>query len=603
MAIVTVEDFTTTRFDYLILGGGTAGCVVAGRLSSDPNITVGVLEAGKYLPDDPFINTPGLVGALFENPAYDWCMYTTPQENAGGVRHNIPRGKALGGSSAINGLMYVRGSTQDYDRWGRILGDEGWAAESMMGYMRKHETMEEIDPKVASLSTIAYGKEHHGTEGPVRTSFNDNMLDIGEAVINACNDVFPTKASEDAWSGNHLGFFNNLGTIARSGPQKGKRSYAVNYLDLANTRPNLKILCEAHVNRVILDGTKATGAEFTVGDRKLQVSAAKEIIVCGGAIHSPQILELSGIGDLEVLKAAGVECRVVNRGVGANLQDHVVSPLVHTVKPGVFTLDALTQRPEVLQEAMAEHAKSGSGLLASAMSAQGFLSFKDIMSKDELEAVTSGIKSTKPVSELHKRQLEQIAEQLEGEGSASLQLILFPMTCDFGNGIPHQGKLFPQNKPEDPAGVTFMICSQYPLSRGSVHIGPDPTKQPVINPNYGGHEVDRMILASGLRWVDKVTQNTFIKDSLAERTLPSPSSDLQSFQDCLNAVDGTMFGEYHACGSVAMGDALDSKLRVKGVQNLRVADASVFPGNVSGNIISSVYAVAERAADLIKQDM
>lgn len=224
------------------------------------------------------------------------------------------------------------------------------------------------------------------------------------------------------------------------------------------------------------------------------------------------------------------------------------------------------------------------------------------MSETELASAIQSIRDIKPTSPFHEKQLAQVISHLESDSSANMQLVLVPATAEI-DGIEHQGRLFPPREAGKPAGVTFAICLQYPASRGYVHIeNADPTKQPIIQPNYIGCEADVALIAAGLRWGDNVIQSQHLKSSVARRSFPDPSVNLQDLEQAKDVVRDAVIGEYHVCGSVAMGDALDSRLRVKGVEGLRVADASVFPNNVSGNIVSSVYAVAEKAADMIKED-
>ncbi|KAJ5494657.1 Glucose-methanol-choline oxidoreductase [Penicillium fimorum] len=600
-----VEEFTRTLFDYVICGGGTAGLTLAARLSENPDVTVGVIEAGKYRIGDPLVDTPAAFPNMFENPDYDWCMYTTPQEGNRGVAHHIPRGKLLGGSSGINYMMYVRGSTQDYDDWAEIVEDDGWSGKQMQQYMRKHQTLEPIDESITDRSTMPFVGEFHGTSGPVRTGFNDTIPPVENEVIKACEEVTGiTSKPTDPWSGDHIGFYHTLGTVVRTGPNKGKRSYSARGYYEANreTRPNLKVLCEALVNRVVLDGNKATGVSLTHDGVEYQVSARREVIVSGGTIKSPQILELSGIGDPEILKAAGVECKVANSGIGANVLDHAITLSVLDVQPGVVTLDTLTQVPEAMEAAGKQYAETSNGPLSSVCSMQGFFPAKKILSETELADIIQSIRDIKPTSAFHAKQLEQTIAHLESDHSANMQIVTVTASMD-PNAIAHQGKIIEKRPADKPAGFTLALCIQYPVARGFIHIeSADPTKPPVINPNYGGHPADVSLLAAFLRWGDKVAESKHLESSILKRRYPEPSVNLQDMDTAREAVHDLVAGEYHISGSVAMGDALDSRLRVKGVEGLRVADASVFPNNVSGNIVSSVYAVAEKAADLIRED-
>ncbi|KAJ5827629.1 Glucose-methanol-choline oxidoreductase [Penicillium robsamsonii] len=600
-----VEEFTRTLFDYVICGGGTAGLVLAARLSENPDVTVGVIEAGKYRIGDPLVDTPAAFPNMFENPDYDWCMYTTPQEGNRGVSHHIPRGKLLGGSSGINYMMYVRGSTQDYDDWAEIVEDDGWSGKQMQQYMRKHQTLEPIDESITDRSTMPLVGEFHGTSGPVRTGFNDTIPPVENEIIKACEEVTGiTSKPTDPWSGDHIGFYHTLGAVIRTGPNKGKRSYSARGYYEANreTRPNLKVLCEALVNRVVLDGNKATGVSLTHDGVEYQVSARREVIVSGGTIKSPQILELSGVGDPEILKAAGVECKVANSGVGANVLDHAITFSVLDVQPGVVTLDTLAQVPEAMEAAGKQYAETSNGPLSSVCSMQGFFPAKKILSETELADIIHSIRDINPTSAFHAKQLEQTIAHLESDHSANMQIVSVTASMD-PNAIGHQGKIIEPRSADQPAGLTLALCIQYPVARGSIHIeSADPTKPPIINPNYGGHPADVSLLAAFLRWGDKVAESKHLESSILKRRYPKPSVNLQDMDTAREAVHDLVAGEYHISGSVAMGDALDSRLRVKGVEGLRVADASVFPNNVSGNIASSVYAVAEKAADLIRED-
>ena len=448
--------------------------------------------------------------------------------------------------------------------------------------------------------------EFHGTSGPIHTGFNDTILPIDTDIIKACDEVTGiTTKPADPWSGDHIGFYHTLGSVYRTGPDRGKRSYAARgYYEANRARPNLKVLCESLINRVTLDddNKRATGVVLTHGGQEYIVPAAREVIVCGGTIQSPQILELSGIGDPAVLKAAGVECKVPNPAVGANVQDHSITLMVWEAQPNNLTMDCLHQLPEVMQGAMTQYEQTKGGPLSCISSMQGFFPAKRVMSDTELASVIQSIRDIKPTSTFHEKQLAQIIAHLESNHSANLQLVLVPVT---GNpeGIEHQRYVFPPREAGKPAGFTFALCLQYPVARGSIHIdSADPTKHPVIQPNYAGHEADAAVLGAALRWGDKVGMSHHLKTTVAKRSLPASSVDLQDLEQAKQAVHDNVLGEYHICGSVAMGDALDSRLRVKGVEGLRVADASIFPNNVSGNIQSSVYAVAEKAADLIKED-
>lgn len=313
--------------------------------------------------------------------------------------------------------------------------------------------------------------KYHGTSGPVRTGFNDTILPVENDIIKACDEVTGiTKKPTDPWSGDHIGFYHTLGSICRTGPNKGKRSYAARgYYEANRARPNLKVLCETLVNRVILKGTKATGVSISHGGQEYEISSQREVIVCGGTLKSPQILELSGIGDPAVLEAAGVECKVANPAVGANLQDHSLAVAIFEVQPGIATLDELSLVPEAMQAVLKQYAETQGGLLSCTSSMQGFFPAKSIMSEDELEAVIQSIRDVKPTSAFHEKQLAQIITHFQSDTSANLQLVLIPATGNM-DGIEHQRKLFAPVPEGSTPGVTFALCLQYPVARGYVHI-------------------------------------------------------------------------------------------------------------------------------------
>ncbi|KAF4553027.1 GMC oxidoreductase-like protein 9 [Elsinoe fawcettii] len=370
----------------------------------------------------------------------------------------------------------------------------------------------------------------------------------------------------------------------------------------ATLRPNLKVLCDATVAKVVLDGNTATGVEFSHEGQKHTVNTKKEVIVSCGTYQSPQILELSGIGDRKVLEAAGVECKIDLPGVGNNLNDHVLTGVCHELQPGVISLDAI-HLPGQLEAAQKELAEKQAGGLTHISSCQGFFPYKWFATQSEL-ADTIKLVEAGGENEFQKRQLKQVIAHLESETSANLQMVTVSATGDLVEGIKDQSVLFPPLKsPEQPLGVTLVACHQYPASRGYVHItSPDPTVLPKLDPRYLTNEADVNVLAAGLMMLDKTTKSKHIAGKLARRAFPRESLDLSKLEDAKTAAREAVMTEYHPCGTCALGEVVDSKCNVKGTKGLRVVDASIFPNHVSGNIVASVYAVAEKGADLIKDD-
>ena len=472
-ADVDASSFVRQEYDYVICGGGTAGLAVAARLSENPDVTVGVIEAGGNHLDDPLVDTPAMFFQMFNNKEYDWQYMTTPQRgNMEKKEHHVVRGKMLGGSSGLNYMMYVRGSDQDYDDWATISGDDGWSSKNMKQYMRKHQTLDPIDPKVTDRSTMPFIGENHGTSGPIHTSFNPWKLDIEDDIVKAADQATGyTKKPMDPWSGDHIGFYHTLAAIDRTGTQKGKRSYAARgYFQAVGDRPNLKAVTRALVTKIILDGDRATGVEFESQGQKHQVKVKREVIVSGGPINSPQILELSGIGNPEILRKAGVEPKVQNDTVGENFQDHVVVAAAYETAAGIPTLDSIAN-PEVLQAAMKALTEESSGPLTCTSTVQGFFPFSLFASEDEQKATIESVENITDQTSYQKKQRATIIGHLKDNKSANLQLVLVAATPDAKNGHYDQSGIFPTpTDPSAPNGFTLALCLQYPVSRGHVHI-------------------------------------------------------------------------------------------------------------------------------------
>ncbi|GME28828.1 putative aryl-alcohol dehydrogenase protein [Neofusicoccum parvum] len=616
--LTSAEEFVSQEYDYVIIGGGTAGLVIAARLTENPDVTVGVLEAGKNKLDDPMVDIPALFKQMLGNPEYDWMLTTAPQAGTKGLVHQMPRGKVLGGSSGINYMGYVRGSDQDYDDWAILADDAAWSAANMKKYIKKHQTLDPIDDAITNRSAMSFVPANHGTSGPIHTSFNDSRLSLEDEWILACDAAanLDGKKPIDPWGGEHIGFYNGLGSIYRVGPHRGKRSYATrSYLEPNAQRPNLKVLCEAPVTSIVIEtageaDVLATGARFTHRSATHIVRARREVILSAGAIHSPQLLELSGIGDPAVLRAAGVDVRVQLPSVGNNYQDHIATALAYELVDGEKSLDNIWD-PQ--QMALAQHAlaENQGGPLTSSLSGQGFLAYKRITDllhePEEYSRTLENVRKTQEspdTTPFQKRQLELVMAHLKDDESANLQYLFFPLTAGLTDDtIGDQTNLFPAADPKKPNQMATVSALQYPVSRGSVHIqSADPSKPPVIDPAYLSHPADVAVMAAGIKFADRIHKTGPIGPKATKRLRPAESVDINDTATAEETVRDFTIGEYHSCGSCAMGETVDSHLRVYGVKRLRVADASIFPNHVSGNIQSSVYAMAEHAADIIKQD-
>lgn len=309
--------------------------------------------------------------------------------------------------------MYVRGSRADYDGW-KDLGNEGWGWDDLVPYFRKHQTIDPPETNHPDPQFMPYSAtdDHHGRDGPIHTSFNDHYEPFEEDFVKAAYEVGGTgNTLVDAWSGDHLGFYSSLGAVNRS-TDPGKRSYsATGYLRPNLSRPNLKVLTEAHASKIILEGNKATGVEFLHQGKKHYAAASREVVLSAGVIQSPQLLELSGIGDPEVLKKAGIECIVENKDVGANFQDHVLCGVLYDLADGVISLDAL--HGEEYAKAQQEiYEKTNKGPYGSPGMLMGFVSYASLVSESQLDATVSEIRDKSLARTDFERRQQEVCSRI-----------------------------------------------------------------------------------------------------------------------------------------------------------------------------------------------
>lgn len=344
-----------------------------------------------------------------------------------------------------------------------------------MRYMRKHEHLEPYDDTVADKLTMPIQTDCHGISGPIHTSYNGSKLPIEDSGFQAAAEVcgMPGIRPEDPCDGNHFGFFNCLGAVARTGPLKGKRSYAANgYFELNQGRQNLSVICDSLVSKVLLEDGTAKGLEFVFNDETYTVSANREVLLSCGVIQSPQILELSGIGDPDILQRAGVECKLGLPGVGANFQDHFFTGSMYDLTPGNISLD-IAWDPTFMAGAQTSLLANQDGPLTSIMCSTGFFPYKRLASTDEFKETIASIRKTQQdpsTSDLYKRQLDIIISNLEDTEGQNLQLVFIPASSNWESGVLDQSTLATPLDPSQPHGVAISAAVQYPVSRGTVHI-------------------------------------------------------------------------------------------------------------------------------------
>ncbi|MGJ4884927.1 MULTISPECIES: choline dehydrogenase [unclassified Bradyrhizobium] len=528
-----------SEFDYVVVGAGSAGCVLANRLSSDGKHTVLLLEAG---PKDTniWIHVPLGYGKLFKEKTVNWMYQTEPEPGLDGRSVFQPRGKVLGGSSSINGLLYVRGQHEDYDRW-RQRGNVGWGYDDVLPYFKRAENQ--------SRGADVY----HGVDGPLPVSDWRHEDPLSEAFVKAAVEAgLPFNGDFNGASQEGAGFFQTT-------TRRGRRaSSAASYLRPALGRSNLHVETDALAQRILFEGRRARGVTFSQRGRMRTARARKEILVSSGAYNSPQLLQLSGVGPAELLKQHGLDVVLDAPGVGSDLQDHLQVRIVMRCSQRI-TLNDIVNNPVRKVLAGVRYAAFRNGPLTIAAGTAGafFKTDPRLVSPD-------------------------------------IQIHFIPFSTDKMGEKLHTF-----------SGFTASVCQLRPESRGSLRIrSADPTVPPEIRINYLASEIDRRANIEGLRILRKILAAPALKPYVSDEAYPG--SKIVSDDDILAYCRQTGSTIYHPTSTCRMGtDAaavVDQRLRVRGVDGLRVVDASIMPDLVSGNTNAPVIMIAEKASDMILQD-
>ena len=540
-------------YDYVIAGGGSAGCALAARLAEDPSLQVCLVEAGGS-GQNLFIRMPAGNGFVFGNPQLDWGYSSVPQAALNGRRIYFPRGKSLGGTSIMNGMIYMRGVPDDYDQW-RNSGLPGWGFCDLLPYFRRSEgARTRRDP-------------WHGTRGPLKTELSANFGILEHAFIEAA--VAAGHKKIDDFNGPYrTGVARTESTVHRGIRQSSAIAY------LANPPRNLTILKGRHVSRVKFEGTRAVALEILSGE---SLRAEREVILCQGAFNTPQTLMLSGIGPADHLARYGISTRVHLPGVGTHLADHVDVSMQY----GSDRMDLSLARHQRLDKAallMARWLLNGSGPGSGAFfSAVLFHAFND-PALPELEVFMT------PMT------VEENLTNGEQEKAPLLQRL--------GRKLLVRGRKVAQ------PGVQIDINLERPKSMGKVRLASsNPRDQPLIDPNYFSVPQDLDELLRGV----KVMREVMAQPQIAQYVTGELGAwkDARSDAEIVEAIRASAYTGHHPCSTARMGSdddsnaVLDGQLRVKGVDNLRVCDASAMPTQITGNPNATVIAMAEKAADMI----
>ena len=529
------------EYDFIVVGAGSAGAVVANRLSADPKNKVLLLEAGPA--DHPWTRIPVGYSRLITNPTVNWLYSSEPEASTNGRRIPVPRGKLLGGSSAINGLAFVRGQAQDFDTWAQ-MGNQGWAYEDVLPFFKRMESYEEGDERF------------RGRGGPLRVTNPPPLNPLYATVIRAAGEV-GIRHNPDYNGASQDGIAMSQATIASG----WRMSTARCYLDPARKRPNLRIVTGALASSLMVDGKRCTGVRYRVGETTHEARAAREVVVSGGSINSPQLLELSGIGQPERLRALGLEVRHALPGVGENLRDHYAPRTRWTIgRKGVTFNDR----------------GRGLGLVNQAL--------RWAFRQDSLLSMVGA-------------PLRAFVRSREGLAAPDLLLGWVPMFTEAGPRGPRIARQ---------SGVSCYAHPMRPESKGHIHIvSADARQAPEIRFNFLSAPVDGELTVRAVRIARAIMTAPAMAPLQVAEIAPGPGGN--SDDEILDWVKRAAETTYHPVGTCKMGsDAMsvvDSRLRVHGIQGLRVADASIMPTLTSGNTNAPSIMIGEKAADMVLQDM
>ncbi|KAI9000789.1 GMC oxidoreductase [Trametes punicea] len=591
----TIDDVKDKSFDYIICGGGTAGLTLAARLTEDPKTTVLVLEAGAANIGDMAIMRPASFGSHFGKPEYSWNHETVKQKMTGDSIHLWQRGKGLGGSSAINFLCWIKPPAKEIDDFER-LGNPGWNWKNYEKYIQRTEGFTPPSEEVRKALKLNLDNWSLGTNGPLGIAYpftiEEGELKVQETLKNAGIPLASRPMNGDPAGTYFAPCTYDLKTHTRT--------YAVTAFYIPNKdRPNLTVLVQAHVNRI--NAASDSESEFTAESIEFEhngqvytARAKKEIILSTGALKTPQLLELSGIGNPTVLRKLGIPTRVDLPGVGSNVQEHTLVGVSFELRDDVKfeTLDILSD-PEVLKKHLELHS-AGTGIFTSGIIGFTFATLGHISPRADEIIKAAEDKIMKNANNYPPGLLEQYKILLERlRNDAGCEFISFPGMCSQPNP-PEKGKRY----------ISFYVALNYTFSRGTIHaISKDPAVDPELDPRYFEEEVDLRVWVEMVKFARNLRNIPPLRDMTTKELNPGP--DVQTDEEIAAWIKKIMTTTWHTAGSCSMlpkanGGVVDPQLKVYGTKNLRVVDLSIVPLHFAAHPQATVYALAEQAADIIK---
>ncbi|KAJ8508036.1 hypothetical protein ONZ45_g9651 [Pleurotus djamor] len=609
----------SNEYDFVVIGGGPAGLAVASRLSENPRLTVVLLEAGPNAEGLPEVIVPGLAGSGQSSTTLNWAYETTSQLNMNGRTTIVRAGKVLGGGTAINTMLFPRAGKSQYDAWAQINNDPSWSWDALLPFFKRSETVVPPTAEQIQEGDITFDAAVHGTEGRVHVGYPNFFFPQSKLWREAALRAGLT-GDKDLSSGDPKGVGVTVESINVANYTRCSAVCA--YYTPFSSRPNLHVITNATASRIIWDDShhsqglnerakslRAVGVEYFVSgsQQKKSISVLREVVVSAGTIGTPKILELSGVGNASILTAAGVKPMLNLPSIGENFADHVHS-LVSAFTNASLTF-GLLGNPEFLAEQMDLWSSNRTGILSSIPGSLGLVAPLNIFNETRLRSLVSAARENIPfyadafangnplLARGIREQHRIVLGLYEKDDTLPLEISLFP---------GYAGRTPASQRP--PRNFTTVMSVLYsPLSRGRIHItSSNASVPPSVDPAYYSHPLDTITHAAGIR----LARKTLVGHPMDSIFLGEfePGVDVQSEEEIISALKNLAFSDSHPTGSMSMmprelGGVVDTKLKIYGTDNVRVADASIIPIPIGAHISSTVYMIGEKAADIIQKDI